>query len=65
MIGNSVEVNNSAIQNSAIMSYKIDTGSNRNIMPIHIFKILFLRLRKKVGGNANKGIVIKDMLLGG
>ena len=30
--------------NNVIVTYKVDTGSNGNIMPLHIYKKLFLRI---------------------
>ena len=34
-------------QNSTIISYKIETGNDGNVMPIHIFRILFPKMKKK------------------
>ena len=66
MINNSEKLKTSSRQNNAIISYKIDTGSNRNIMPmpmlIHVFIILFLRVTKeKLAATENKGIVLKHI----
>ena len=35
-------------QNSTNISYKIDMGSNSNILPFHIYKIIFPRSTKKL-----------------
>ena len=43
-----------------MIPYKIDTGSNGNIMPMHIFKNLFPGLtNEQLAANINKFILLK------
>ena len=47
-------------QNSVIVPYKIDTGSDRNIMPEHIFKIVFPEVMKEqLAATKNKYVILK------
>ena len=47
-------------QNSIIVPYKIDTGSDGNIMPEHIFKKLFPEVtNEQLATTKNKHILLK------
>ena len=60
MIGISGKIKSSSSQNSTLIPYKTDMGSDGNIMPIHIFKIFFPRAKtEKLAATKNKRIVLK------
>ena len=44
----------SSYQNIVKISYKVDIGSNSNILPFHIYKILFPRMTKKALAKSQK-----------
>ena len=45
-------------QNKVVIKYRIDTGSNGNVMPYHVFKMLLPRTWKEQLV-AKKGIILK------
>ena len=49
-------------QVSMIVPYKVDTGSGGNIMPLHIYRILFLGATKEqLAATKNKNIQLKHL----
>ena len=52
----------SANQNTIIVPYKIDTGSNGNIMPAHMFKRLFPKVAdEQLAASRNRHILLKHI----
>ena len=47
MIGNIGKIKTSSNKSNRKIPYKIDTGSDGNSMPIHIFKLLFPGMTKE------------------
>ena len=45
MAANNSELKMSSNQVSIVISYKVDTGSDGNIMPLHLYTTLFPRAR--------------------
>ena len=55
-----VNLKTSAGQNSITVPYKIDTGCDGNLMPMHIFKKLFLGVtNEQLAATINKCILFK------
>ena len=52
------KLNASCRQNSTIVTYKIDTGIDGNIMPYHLFKSHFLGQQKSSGSNKTSKIIV-------
>ena len=47
----------SSNQVSVILSYKVDTGSDHNIMPLHLYKKIFPRATKEqLAATKNKNV---------
>ena len=57
-----VNLKMSASQNNIMVPYKVDTGSDGNIMPLHIFKKLFPKItNEQLVANKNKNILLKNI----
>ena len=59
MTSNSDRIKTASNQNKTTITYKIDTGMDGNIMPIHIFKYFFHGNRRTTSGNKNESTVLK------